>query len=139
MKSNLDREMIALVQVSWEAIAPDSLLAASTLAMNLCADDLNIASAFEENRIKLSRAVMQTISFIVASLDQPETLVPYLGSMGQRLRRHGLLESCQHTVAAALFLTLGQILGSRYGPVEHNAWAVAYSFVVRIMIAESRP
>jgi hypothetical protein len=82
MKTNLDQEKIALIQVSWENIAPDSLLAASTLAMNLCADDLNIASVFEEHRIKLSREVMQTISFIVAGLDQPETLVSYLGSLG---------------------------------------------------------
>jgi len=139
MRSSLDQEMIAIVQVSWENITPDSRLAASTLAMNLCANDLNIASLFEEDRIKLSREVMRTISSIVAGLDQPETLVPYLGSLGQLLRRHGLYESGQQTFATALFLTLGQLLGPRYGPIEHNAWAIAYSFVVRIMIAESRP
>lgn len=139
MRRNLDQGMIALVQVTWENISPDSRLAASTLAANLCADNLNIASLFEQDRIKMSREVIQTISFIVASLDQPETLVPYLGSLGQLLRRHGLHESCQHTVASAIFLTLGQILGSLYGPIEHNAWAIAYSFVARIMIAESRP
>ena len=46
--------------------------------MNLCANDLNIASVFEKDRIKMSRVVMRAIRFIVAGLDQPETLVPYL-------------------------------------------------------------
>ena len=63
MRSSLDQEMIAIVQVSWEDITPDSRLAASMLAMNLCAEDRNIASLFEEERIKLSREVMRTISF----------------------------------------------------------------------------
>ena len=139
MRSSLDQEMIVIVQVSWENITPNSRLAASMLAMNLCADDRNIASLFEEDRIKMSRDVMQAVSCIVADLDQPETLVPYFGSLGQLLRRHGLHESGQQTFATALFLTLGQLLGPRYGAVEHNAWAIAYSFVVRIMIAESRP
>lgn len=139
MPSKLDQEMIALVQVTWENISPDSRLAASMLAANLCAEDLNIASAFEQDRIKMSREFMQTISFIVASLDQPETLVPYLGSLGRLLRWHGIQDSCQQTVASAIFLTLGQILGPLYGPIEHNAWAIAYGFVARIMIAESRP
>lgn len=74
--------MIALVQVSWEDIAPDSRSAASMLSMNLCANDLNIASLFEQDRIKLSREVMQTISFIVGGQDQPEKLVPYLTFAG---------------------------------------------------------
>lgn len=139
MRSDLDQEMIAIVQVSWENIAPDSLLAALVLAMNLCANDLNIASVFEEDRIKMSRVVMQAINFIVGGLDQPETLVLYLGSLGQLLRRHGLYKSGPQTFAAALFLTLGQAQDPRCGPVEHNAWAIAYSFVVRIMVAESRP
>jgi len=51
--------------------------------MYLCADDLNIASLFEETRIKVSHAVMLAISFIVAGLDQPETLVSYLESLVQ--------------------------------------------------------
>lgn len=139
MRSSVNQKMIAIVQVSWENITPDSRLAASMLAMNLCADGRNIASLFEEDRIKMSRDVMQAVSCIVAGLDQPETLVPCLGSLGQLLRRHGLHESGQQTFATALFLTLGQLLGPRYGPMEHNAWAIAYSFVVRIMIAESSP
>src|ERR1035437_3078414 len=124
MRSSLDQEMIAIVQVSWENITPNSRLAASMLAMNLCADDLNIASLFEEDRIKMSREVMQTISSIVAGLDQPETLVPYLGSLGKLIRRHVLHESGQQTFATAFFLPLGQLLGPLYAPVEHNAGAI---------------
>lgn len=139
MRRNLDPEKIALVQASWEEMASGSVQSATLCLINLCATDPTIASLFKKDGIHRSLETMQGITYVVGCLDQPERLKPYLGSLGQLLREHGVNESHQQMVGAALLQTLRQSLGDQFTPVHHEAWAIAYDLIATIMIEESKP
>lgn len=139
MRTSLEPEKVALVRASWKKMASDSTQSAMLCSINLCAADPAIAHLFQRDRVKRSLETMQGITYVVGYLDQPERLKPYLRSLGRLLRAYGVDESHQHKVGAALLQTLGQSLGDQFTVAYRGAWAVAYSFISGIMIAESRP
>jgi hemoglobin-like flavoprotein len=139
MRHNLDPEKITLVQASWGQMKSGSVQAATLCLINLCATDPTIAALFKRDGITRSLETIQGITYVVGCLDQPERIRPYLGSLGRLLRAHGVNESHQQIVGAALLQTLGQSLGDKFTPAHRGAWAVAYSFISGIMIAESMP
>ncbi len=114
-----------------------SIQAATLCLINLSATDATIASLFKKDGIVRSLETLQGITYVVGCLDQPERLRPYLGSLGRLLRVYGVDELHQQIVGAALLQTLGQSLGDKFTPAHRGAWAVAYSFITGIMIAES--
>lgn len=138
MRRSLDPEKVALVQASWGKMDAGSSQSATACLINLRAADPTVGSLFKQNGIKRSLETMQGISYVVGMLDQPEYLTPYLGSLGRLLRAHGVDESHQQKVRAALLQTLGQSLGDQFTPVHREAWAVAYDLIATIMIEESR-
>jgi hypothetical protein len=137
MRSNLDPEKIALVESSWDEMDSTSIQSATLCLINLSATDAIIAALFKKDGIVRSLETLQGITYVVGCLDQPERLRPYLGSLGRLLRLHGVNASHQQIVGAALLQTLGQSLGDKFTPAHRGAWAVAYSFISGIMIAES--
>jgi hypothetical protein len=137
MRRSLDPEKIALVQSSWKQMDSASIQSATLCLINLSATDATVASLFEQDGITRSLETLQGITYVVGCLDQPERLRPYLGSLGRLLRLHGVKPSHQQIVGAALLQTLGQSLGDKFTPAHRGAWAVAYSFISGIMIAES--
>jgi hypothetical protein len=139
MRRSLDPEKIALVESSWEQMDSTSTQSATLCLINLSATDATVASLFEQDGIVRSLETLQGITYVVGCLDQPERLRPYLGSLGRLLRLHGVNASHQQIVGAALLQTLGQSLGDKFTPAHRGAWAVAYSFITGIMIAESGP
>ena len=139
MKRSLDPEKIALVESSWEQMDSTSTQSATLCLINLSATDATVASLFQRDGITRSLETLQGITYVVGCLDQPERLRPYLGSLGRLLRLHGVSASHQQIVGAALLQTLGQSLGDKFTPAHRGAWAVAYSFITGIMIAESGP
>ena len=137
MRRSLDPEKIALVESSWEQMDSTSIQSATLCLINLSATDAIIASLFKKDGIVRSLETFQGITYVVGYLGQPDRLRPYLGSLGRLLRLFGVNASHQQIVGSALLQTLGQSLGDKFTPAHRGAWAVAYSFITGIMIAES--
>jgi hemoglobin-like flavoprotein len=123
------------------------MLAKSTFAMVHTVADLT-ARFFYERLFELSPEArmlftgnmqnqrgkfMATLSFIVESLDQPQTLRATTLRLGREHARYGTLDEHYAVVGDALLWALEQSLGPAYTPEVDRTWAKIYSLLAKLM------
>jgi hemoglobin-like flavoprotein len=81
------------------------------------------------------RKLFQILKFIVESLDEWPTLVPFLQSMGRRCARAGLRDESYPRVESALWQALEGNLGGAFGPAERQAWKTLATQLISTMTA----
>ncbi len=69
---------------------------------------------------------IQTLAVVVKGLNQPETMLPAVQSLGQRHKTYGVTPDHFQSVGAALLWTLEKGLGDAYTPEVNAAWTEAY-------------
>lgn len=70
---------------------------------------------------------------IVADVDDPDRLVPYLQQLGRDHRKFQVVAEHYDAVGQALLATLGYFLGEAWTPELRRGWTDAYGLVARTM------
>lgn len=124
----------ALVRASWRRFEPfaeewAALFYARLFEIHPAARVLFTGADLGRQRRKL----VQTLGWIVASLDHPERLVSEVARLGRRHAGYGVRDEDYASVGAALLWTLEQAFGPEFTPELRSAWAEAFLLLSWVM------
>jgi hemoglobin-like flavoprotein len=97
-----------LVQESWAQVTPIATQAAALFYGNLFTLDPSLKTLFQGDMEEQGKRLMEMIGTAVQKLDNLETVVPVLQSLGKRHVRYGVKAEHYQTVGTALLTTLSQ-------------------------------
>ena len=127
-------QMTALVQESWQQVAPTADQAALLFYERLFAIDATARPLFRSAGLaEQRRKLIQALTLVVRGLNQPEALAPSLAELGRHHARLGVSDEHYDSVGAALLWTLKQKLGLGWTPQVEAAWTNAYLLLADIM------
>jgi hemoglobin-like flavoprotein len=123
----------ALLRHSFNRIAPQSGIAAMIFYRNLFTLDPSLRSLFHTSIELQGRKFMDSLEYTVASLENPQALIPALEAMGRRHVAYGTESGHYATVVEALLQTLGECLQKEFTPAVEAVWRLALEFVAGTM------
>jgi len=134
----MKQETITMVQDSWRHVAAIAPAAASLFYQNLFEADPALRRLFTGDMTAQGKKLMQMIGTAVGQLNQLDTLIPILQSLGRRHATYGVKEAHYQTVGGALLKTLGQGLGDKFTPEVKAAWTEVYEVMAGVMIKAAK-
>lgn len=126
---------IQLVRSSFEQVRPQIEVVAAMFYDRLFAIDPSTRPLFKGDMQKQHLLLMSALSLVVQALDHPETILPWLQSLGQRHVAYGVTRQQYPSVGQALLWSLEQALGPSCTTEVRAAWSAAYRLVSRLMLA----
>lgn len=127
-------EIKLLVQQSWLKRVPTADTAGQLFYANLFGADPSLKSLFKGEMEQQAQKLTSMITAAVAKLDDLETLVPILQSLGRRHVGYGVKPVHYATVGAALLQTLEQALGDSFTDATRQAWVTVYDVMADVML-----
>lgn len=127
-------QQVTLVRHSFNLVAPIADQAAETFYKILFQADPSLRVLFKGDMREQGARLMQMIGAAVKLLDQPQTLLPVLRTLGARHGGYGVQPKHYATVGGALLLTLEQGLGPAFDAPTRAAWTAMYAIVSSTMI-----
>jgi len=125
---------IIIVQDTWRQVVPIADHAASLFYDRLFEIDPNSRGLFAGVDMESQgKKLAQALAAVVDALEQIETLVPKLRSLGRRHVGYGVTDADYDTVGAALLWTLEKGLGDAWTDEAKAAWTAAYALVADVM------
>ena len=100
---------------------------------NLFTLDPSLRSLFHTTIELQGRKFMDSLEYTVASLENPQALIPALEAMGRRHVTYGTKPGHYATVVQALLQTLDECLEKEFTPAVEAAWRRALEFVAERM------
>ena len=123
-----------LVKSTWAMVVPIADVAATLFYERLFALDPSLQRLFEKTDMtEQRRKLMQALAAVVNGIDNLESLIPVLETLGRNHVRYGVTDKHYDTVGAALLCTLEQGLQKAWTPPVKDAWIVAYTTVAGVM------
>ncbi|RKS75031.1 hemoglobin-like flavoprotein [Actinomadura pelletieri DSM 43383] len=92
-----------------------------------------LRSMFPASMSRQHDVLLGALSQIVSSVDDPDTLVPYLEDLGRRHYRFGVLGEHYVPVGASLIATLAYFSGTEWNEDLERDWRAAYGLVASVM------
>ena len=129
----LSPAQVILLRRSFNRIAPQSGIAAMIFYRNVFTLDPSLRSLFQTTIGLQGRKFMDSLEYTVASLENPQALIPALEAMGRRHVTYGTKPGHYATVVKALLQTLGECLEKEFTPEVETAWRRALEFVAETM------
>jgi hemoglobin-like flavoprotein len=129
----LSPAQIVLLRRSFSRIEPQSSIAAMIFYRNLFTLDPSLRSLFHTTIELQGRKFMDSLEYTVASLENPQALIPVLEAMGRRHVTYGTKPEHYATMTKALLQTLGECLEKEFTPEVETAWRRALDFVAETM------
>ena len=129
----LSPAQVVLLRRSFNRIAPQTGIAAMIFYRNLFTLDPSLRSLFHTTIELQGRKFMDSLEYTVASLENPQALIPALEAMGRRHVTYGTKPEHYATIVKALLQTLGECLESEFTPEVETAWRRALEFVAETM------
>lgn len=127
-------ERARLVRESWSILAPVVPRVASTFYQRLFELDPTARTLFRGvDPDTQAEKFTTSLTMIVETLDDPETLIPVLSRLGRRHHEYGVTDRNYEVVGAALLGTIRTALGSGWTPELHDAWVEGYTLIASIM------
>lgn len=123
-----------MVRESWERLAPVVPRVAHTFYQRLFELEPAAKALFRSvNHDAQVEKLTLSISTIVASLDDPETLIPHLSQLGRQHQAYGVTDRNYEVLGDALLGTLRTTLGNDWTAELHDAWVEAYTLISSVM------
>jgi len=129
----MNQTQIQLVQDSFEQVKPIAGVAADLFYDRLFELDADLRPLFKSDLGEQKHNLMTTLSFAVASLNRPDTILPAVRQLGARHVGYGVETHHYQTVGAALLWTLAQGLGEQFTPDVEEAWTAVYTLLAQTM------
>ena len=123
-----------LIQSSWEKIVPIADTAATLFYERLFDIDPEMRQYFSSTDMESQRKkLLQALAMVVNALNDLESILPQVESLGRRHVDYGVEDRHYDTVGAALIWTLEKGLGAEWNSEVRDAWTQAYSLVADVM------
>lgn len=132
----MNTSQVTLVQESFEQVKPIADAAADLFYGRLFELDPALRPYFKGDLAEQKKKLMQTLAFVVAGLDRPETILPAVQALGQRHVGYGVKDEHYVTVGGALLWTLEQGLGDQFTADVSAAWTAAYTLLANVMMGK---
>jgi methyl-accepting chemotaxis protein len=129
MNSRMTVEQIDLVESSFGRIGPVTTALGMAFYCRLFALDPTTRPLFHNSMERQALQLMQVLSFAVANLRAPETLLPVVRDLGQRHAGYGVSERHYESMRAALVQTLEASLGPAWNADTEAAWNAAFATI----------
>ncbi|HEY8994227.1 MAG TPA: globin family protein [Lacunisphaera sp.] len=127
-----------LVQTTWAQVVPIADKAAGLFYGRLFELDPSLRPLFTSDIKEQGKKLMNMITVAVRGLDDLETLVPAVQSLGKRHAGYGVKDEHYTTVANALLWTLEKGLGNAWNAEIKDAWVSVYTILANTMKEASR-
>ncbi|MFK5913915.1 MAG: methyl-accepting chemotaxis protein [Woeseiaceae bacterium] len=85
-------------------------------------------------KVKQARMLTGALSTVIEHIDDPDTLVPILQSMGKRHKGYGAVPEHYGAVAETLLDVMKEFAGKAWTKQVHNAWSDALNLVAETML-----
>jgi hemoglobin-like flavoprotein len=135
--SPMTAEQVKLVQITFEEVKPVSAAAAQLFYSRLFQLRPSLRQLFQADIQSQRQKLMQSLTVIVGSLEQPDRLAQAVQSMAQSHVRFHLQDEDYRVFGEALFWTIGQALGPSWTPSVREAWEAVYRLISSAMRAAS--
>ena len=132
--AGLTEDQVSLVKANWDAVSEIKEAAADLFYDKLFELDPDARKLFKQDLSAQKKALMATITFAVAMLNNPDKLVPAVQELGARHANYGVTTEHYGAVGAALLWTLEQGLGDAWTPEAEAAWTAVYGILSSTMI-----
>ena len=136
-------DQIRLVRSSWSKIAERADVFTARFYDHLFKIDGSAARLFTGVEMTAQQwKLAQTLGVVVQALDDLDTLLPAVASLGKRHVQYGVQPRHFDTVGVALLLAFADTLGNGFTPPIRTAWTEAYALVASVMqraLIESAP
>ena len=126
---------IELLESSFQALAPRGEEFVAAFYERLFTSFPQTRAFFASTDMKeQKKKLLGALALVVQNLRKPEVLTSALKGLGQRHVAYGVLPEHYPIVGAVLLETFADILGERWTPAYHDAWAEAYGAVCALML-----
>src|SRR5215472_1469671 len=126
---------IELLETSFQAIAPCGEAFVRSFYERLFTHFPQTRSLFASTDMKQQRKqLLGALALVIHNLRKPAVLTSALHGLDQRHVAYGVLPEHYPIVGAVLLETFADVLGERWTPAYHDAWAQAYEAVCAIML-----
>jgi len=130
---------IELLETSFQAIAPCREAFVTDFYERLFTRFPQTRAFFASTDMKEQRKkLLGALALVIQNLRKPEVLTSALQGLGQKHVAYGVLPEHYPIVGAVLLETFADVLGERWTPAYHAAWADAYEVVCAIMLEGAR-
>ncbi len=126
---------IELLESSFQAIAPRGEAFVTAFYERLFTQFPQTRAFFASTDMKEQRKkLLGALLLVIQNLRKPEVLTSALKGLGQRYVAYGVRPEHYPIVGAVLLETFSDLLGERWTPAYHDAWAQAYEAICAIML-----
>ena len=126
---------IELLESSFQAIAPCGETFVTAFYERLFTQFPQTRAFFTSTDMKEQRKkLLGALVLVIQNLRKPEVLTSALKGLGQRHVAYGVRPEHYPIVGAVLLETFSDVLGERWTPAYHDAWAQAYEAICSIML-----
>ena len=133
----MNTQQIQLVQESFAKVRPIADQASETFYQRLFEFAPSYRAMFKGDMRKQGAMLMSTLGLAVGSLNNLETIIPAVQSLGRRHAGYGVTAEHYQPVAEAFLWTLEYYLGDAFTPELKEAWVIAYTTLATVMIEAS--
>ena len=134
----LTQQQIEIIQTTFAQV-PDADALASRFYDRLFEIDPTTKPMFRGDMAEQRKKLMQTLAVVVNNVDNLESLIPAIESLGQRHVDYGVTIQHWDSVGAALLWTLADAFGTAYTEEVNLAWSTAYAVIAQTAIAAAYP
>jgi len=124
-----------LVQQSFATVVPIADQVAMLFYNRLFTLDPSLRPLFKNDIKQQAMKLMNTLQYTVYALDDLETIIPALQSLGRNHVDYGVQDAHYATVGDALIWALMQGLGDEFTDEVHAAWVEVYQLLSSVMRA----
>jgi chemotaxis signal transduction protein/hemoglobin-like flavoprotein len=126
---------VELLEQSFEAVKPHAETLVERFYENLFEQYPEVQPLFANADMAEQRGkLLSALATVVASLRQPDALVPHLEELGRRHVAYGAEPAHYEAVGTVLIETLGEIAGDLWTDELRDAWSDAVTLVATVMI-----
>jgi hemoglobin-like flavoprotein len=126
---------IELLESSFQTLAPRGEEFVAAFYERLFTNFPQTRAFFTSTDMKeQKKKLLGALALVIQNLRKPEVLTSALKGLGQKHVAYGVLPEHYPIVGAVLLETFADILGERWTPVYHDAWAEAYGAVCALML-----
>lgn len=128
----------ALIRSSWRELGPQAPAFAVRFYATLFTLDPALKPLFKGDMARQRLQLVGMLGSAIKLLDEPDSLLPALRSLGRRHGGNGVQDAHYAVVGRALLDTLAQMLGDGFTPAVRAAWTRTYGFIAQVMVEAAR-
>jgi methyl-accepting chemotaxis protein len=129
----LDENEVALVEASFNAVAPQAADLARRFYLRLFADHPEYRAMFPQDMSDQQKKLIDALALVVANLRTPAKVEKALASLGRAHGKLGVQGPHYEAVGKTLLMTLADQAGEAWSQDTARAWTKAYTWVAKKM------